>query len=72
MVLESSLRMMILTGYVVHMEKMRTAYRISPRKAVGERPPGDFGVRGYHVYVYNLHVPAFNLYRAALKSKCSC
>jgi hypothetical protein len=40
MVLESSLRVMILTGYVVHMEKMRTAYRIT----VGERPPGDFGV----------------------------
>jgi len=44
MVLGSSLRMMILTGYVVYMEKMRTVYRILLRKAVGERPPGDFGV----------------------------
>lgn len=44
MVLESSLGMMIPTGYVVYMEKMRTAYRILLRKAVGERPPGDFGV----------------------------
>jgi uncharacterized protein YqhQ len=44
MVLESLLRMMILTGYVVYMEMMRTVYRILLRKAVGERPPGDFGV----------------------------
>jgi len=38
------MKMMILSGYVVHMEKMRTAYRILLRKAVGERPPGDCGV----------------------------
>jgi hypothetical protein len=46
---------------VVHMEKMRTAYRILLRKAVRERPPGDFGVWGYHAYVYNLHIPSFKL-----------
>lgn len=40
MVLGTSSEMMILTGYVAHMEKMRTAYRILLRKAVGERPPG--------------------------------
>jgi hypothetical protein len=33
--------MMILTGYVIHMAKMRTEHRILLRKAVGKRPPGD-------------------------------